>query len=150
MELFCEYCGKPAKEGRRYCQVGHINHIPPKLCECGCGEMTANGGRFIKNHHRVGTISEYSNESKLKMSVSQKKRFVDGNHWANGLTKENDSRIAKSAKAMSIANIGKHSKTEFQSGHATWNRGLTKEDSNIIQSATIKMTAKKKEFFDNG
>jgi len=48
-----------------------------KLCECGCGEeVTRNGNRFIKGHHKARLGKKHSKESKEKMSKIHKLKEV--------------------------------------------------------------------------
>lgn len=41
------------------------------LCECGCGQLARSGNRFICNHHRRGSHTQHSEETKSKMSSAR-------------------------------------------------------------------------------
>lgn len=88
----------------------------PHCKSCGKhGERSANYGKSM------------TNEQKLKISKTKKERFQSGEiiHWATGLTKETDERIANAAIKNSISH----------KGMKVWNKGLTaKEDSRILSA----------------
>lgn len=66
-------CGNITKFGNRFIN-GHNGRKPvpePELCECGCGELANPGNRFIKGHHNRGV-------KKGPLSAAHKKAISEG------------------------------------------------------------------------
>lgn len=81
----------------------------PQLCECGCGEMTAPGSRFISGHNGRGVKQSEETIAKRVLKNKGQKRDGNWNPWSIGLTKETNESLAKSARKTS-----KTMKTKFK------------------------------------
>lgn len=104
-----------------------LNGVHP-VCACNlCGKETVfvswNSGftKFI-NGHNANLKSSYSEEEANLISEKRKNSLRGKVGWSAGLSKENDERLAKAAKARSVT-----VKKQFDNGRIQWSKGLTKE-----------------------
>lgn len=144
-------------------------------CGCGCGEKLtfyglANGfaSTYIKGHSPNPVLTK---ESHAKGSATRKHRFKEGMYkvWNDGLTKETDERILRSAEKARktrterytsglivpwqrgksketddrVLRISKTKERMFKEGNLrVWNKGLTKETSEKLAIISRKNTTK--------
>jgi|GEM_PF-1634708 len=86
----------------------------PKSCECGCGNMTASGKRFVTGHNQRGVKqSPESIQKRTEKFLGQKRPNGNWNPWSTGLTKETSSLLRKTAKKQSVTMKEKFKDKEF-------------------------------------
>lgn len=119
-ERKCEICGNPSLLGSRYCSGKHRALLSSQDCECGCGERTTVGARFIFGHFQKVRGAKHS------VIMLEKAAKGELHPWNKGKTKDNDSRLLDISE--------KNSKN--QSGKIPWNKGLSKEtDTRVKKNA---------------
>jgi hypothetical protein len=107
----------------------------PKLCACGCGNITSwtgwwEGYKNTINFHTHKNLTVVLGEERLKlMSEKRKIRLTGRVGWSKGLTKETDERIKKNSISISEGR-----QKAFDEGRLSiWSKGLTKETDERIK-----------------